>query len=100
MTSSKRLRCSGIERCNSRRRLKELPISSAIAESAVNEVVSWRMAKKRQMRWSYVGAHVLAQVRVHDLNGQLYPRAFAFPLRQPKLSHDRRAVVYPMRMAA
>jgi hypothetical protein len=36
----------------SRRHFKWLPISSSIAESAVNEVVSWRMAKKRQMRWS------------------------------------------------
>ena len=34
----------------SRRHYKGLPISSSIAESAVNEVVSWRMAKKRQMR--------------------------------------------------
>ena len=83
-----------------RRHYKGLPISSAIAESAVNEVVSWRMAKKRQMRWSDEGAHLLAQVRVHDLNGELHPRVFAFPLRQPKPSHDRRAVVYPMRMAA
>jgi hypothetical protein len=81
-------------------RYKGLPISSAIAESAVNEVVSWRTAKKRQMRWSDEGAHLLAQVRVHDLNGELHPRVFAFPLRQPKPSHDRRAVVYPMRMAA
>ena len=29
-----------------------LPISSATAESAVNELVSMRMAKRRQMRWS------------------------------------------------
>ena len=46
------------------RHYKGLPISSSIAESAVNEVVSWRMAKKRQMRWSDEGAHLLAQVRV------------------------------------
>ena len=54
------------------------------AESAVNEVVSFRMAKKRQMRWSYEGAHLLAQVRVHVLNGDLHPRAIATPLRQSK----------------
>src|SRR5689334_17590405 len=29
-----------------------MPISSSIAESAVNEVVSLRCAKKRQMRWT------------------------------------------------
>ena len=83
-----------------RRYYKGLPISSAIAESAVNEVVSWRMAKRRQMRWSDEGAHLLAQVRVHDLNGELHPRAFAFPLRQQKPDRDRRKTLYSMRMAA
>ena len=67
-----------------RRHYKGLPISSSIAESAVNEVVSWRMAKKRQMRWSDEGAHLLAQARVRAINGDLYPRAFATPLRPPK----------------
>ena len=46
---------------------KGLPISS-IAESAVNLVVSHRMAKKQQMRWMDEGAHCLAQVRVAVLN--------------------------------
>lgn len=50
---------------------KGLPISSGIAESAVNQVVSARMAKKQQMRWSDAGAHALALVRVADLNGEL-----------------------------
>jgi hypothetical protein len=40
-------------------------ISSRIAESTVNQVVSMRMAKKQRMRWSDEGAHLLAQVRVH-----------------------------------
>jgi hypothetical protein len=71
----------------SRRHFKGLPISSSIAESAVNEVVSWRMAKKRQMRWSDEGAHLLAQVRVRAINGDLHPRAFATPLRRPKPFH-------------
>ena len=52
---------------------KGLPISSSIAESAVNLVVSQRMAKKRQMRWTDEGAHCLAQVRVAVLNGELSP---------------------------
>jgi hypothetical protein len=69
-----------------RRRRKGLPISSSIAESAVNQIVSLRMAKKRQMRWSDEGAHLLAQVRVHDINGELKPRAVASPLRSPKPS--------------
>ena len=71
----------------SRRHYKGLPISSSIAESAVNEVVSWRMAKKRQMRWSDEGAHLLGQIRVRAINGDLYPRAFATPLRPPERFH-------------
>ena len=47
---------------------KGLPISSSIAESAVNLVVSHRMAKKQQMRWTDEGAHCLAQVSVAVLN--------------------------------
>ncbi|MFP3246037.1 MAG: hypothetical protein RXR20_15990 [Paraburkholderia sp.] len=43
---------------------KGLLISSSFAESAVNLVVSARMAKKQQMRWTDEGAHCLAQVRV------------------------------------
>jgi hypothetical protein len=49
---------------------KGLPISSSIAEFAVIQVVSTRMAKKQQMRWSDEGAHAMALVRVADLNGE------------------------------
>ncbi|MDP3519588.1 MAG: hypothetical protein Q8S02_03125 [Hydrogenophaga sp.] len=38
---------------------KGLLISSSIAESAVNLLVSHRMAKKQQMRWITEGAHHL-----------------------------------------
>jgi hypothetical protein len=55
---------------------KGLPISSGIAESAVNQVVRLRMAKKRQMYWSDEGAHVLALVRVAELNGELSVQTF------------------------
>jgi hypothetical protein len=55
------------------RHRRGLPISSSIAESAVNLVVSHRMAKKQQMRWTDYGAHCLAQVRVAALNGELSP---------------------------
>ena len=57
-----------------------LPISSATAESAVNELVSMRMAKRQQMRWSEQGAHLLVQVRAAVLNGTLRPRERPFPL--------------------
>jgi hypothetical protein len=56
------------------RHRKGRPISSGIAESAVNEVVSYRMAKKRQMRRTDEGAHCMAQVRVAVLNGEFSPR--------------------------
>ncbi len=46
-------------------------VSSAIAESAVNQVVSKRMVKKQQMRWSPRGAHLLLQVRTRVLNDDL-----------------------------
>src|SRR5712692_4710223 len=54
---------------------------SSIAESAVNEVVSLRCAKKRQMRWTNKGAHLLVQVRVAVLNGQLKMREMPEPRR-------------------
>jgi hypothetical protein len=46
-------------------------ISSAFVESAVNQVVSKRMVKKQQMRWTPKGAHLLLQVRTSVLNGEL-----------------------------
>jgi hypothetical protein len=59
------------------RHRKGLPIISSIAESAVNHVVSYRMAKKRQMRWTDEGAHCMVQVRVAVLNGEFSPRRIA-----------------------
>ncbi|MFM0084433.1 hypothetical protein P0D72_36995 [Paraburkholderia sediminicola] len=53
---------------------KGLPISSSIAESAVNQVVSHSMARKRQMRWTDEGAHCMAQVRVAVFNVEFSPR--------------------------
>ena len=38
-------------------------ISSAFVESTVNQVVSKRMVKKQQMRWTPRGAHLLLQIR-------------------------------------
>ena len=60
-----------------------MPISSSIAESAVNEVVSLRCVKKRQMRLTNKGAHFLVQVRVAVLNGELKMRDM--PDRRPTL---------------
>jgi len=56
-------------------------ISTAIAESTVNQVISKRMVKKQQMQWTPRGAHLLLQVRTRVLNEDLeqtfrewYPR--------------------------
>ena len=46
-------------------------ISTAFAESTINQVVSKRMVKKQQMRWSQKGAHLLLQVRTRVLDGEL-----------------------------
>lgn len=47
------------------------PISSAAAESAVNQVIAKRMVKKQQMRWTPTGAHHLLQIRTRVLDHQL-----------------------------
>jgi hypothetical protein len=46
-------------------------ISSGFVESTVNQVISKRFVKKQQMRWSKAGAHLLLQMRILVLNGQL-----------------------------
>lgn len=46
-------------------------ISTAFTESAVNQVLSKRMAKKQRMRWTRGGVHHLLQVRTRVLNGEL-----------------------------
>jgi hypothetical protein len=47
------------------------PIATGFVESAVNQVVSKRLVKKQQMRWTMAGAHRLLQVRSRVLNHQL-----------------------------
>ncbi len=39
----------------------------------MDQVVSKRMVKKQQMRWSQRGAHLLLQVRTQVLNDDLRP---------------------------
>jgi len=46
------------------------PISTARAEGTVNNLVSARMNKRRQMRWSPCGAHRVLQVRAAVLDGR------------------------------
>ncbi len=46
-------------------------ISTSFVESTVNQVISKRMVKKQQMRWTEPGAHRLLQVRTQVLNEDL-----------------------------
>ena len=48
-------------------------ISSAMAESTVNAVISKRFAKRQQMQWTRRGAHLLLQTRTRALDGTLRP---------------------------
>ncbi|AGW90031.1 hypothetical protein N234_08310 [Ralstonia pickettii DTP0602] len=56
------------------RHRQDKPISTARAESAVNQVLNKRMCKRQQMRWSPNGVHLLAQVRCAVINGDLVER--------------------------
>jgi len=53
------------------RRLAGETISTSFVESAVNQVISKRMVKEQQMRWSPRGAHLLLQIRTRVLNDTL-----------------------------
>lgn len=46
-------------------------ISTGFVESTVNQVITKRMMKKQQMRWSQRGAHLLLQVRTRVVNEEL-----------------------------
>ena len=45
-------------------------IATSFVESTVNQVVSKRLVKKQQMRWTPAGAHLLLQIRTQVLNGE------------------------------
>ena len=63
-----------------------LPISTAFAESAVNEIVAKRMNKHQQMRWNRYTVQPFLTVQVHVLNGTLEDafRAIHRDFRPPK----------------
>ncbi len=63
-------------------------ISSAMAESTVNAVVSKRFAKRQQMQWTRRGAHLLLQTRTRALDGTLRP---LFERWHPGLANDNPA---------
>ena len=53
-----------------RRRCGE-PIATSFVESAVDEIISWRMAKAQQMRWSRATVQLFLDVRTAVLNNTL-----------------------------
>ncbi|MFM0077621.1 ISKra4 family transposase [Paraburkholderia sediminicola] len=76
------------------------PISTAMAESAVNQVVNARMCKRQHMRWTPRGAHLLAQVRCAVINGDLATKLAAYRARIDKVPEDvRRFLEYRQRAA-
>jgi hypothetical protein len=72
-------------------------ISSATAEAAVNQVISKRMVKSQQMRWSPRGAHLLLQIRTRALNDDL---AVAFGRWHPGFTHTSEATLDDHQVAA
>ena len=54
------------------------PISTSRAEGTVNQLVSARMNKRRQMRWSPRSAHRVLQVRAAVLDGRFGRHAIQF----------------------
>jgi hypothetical protein len=60
-------------------------ISSCLAESTVNAVISKRFAKRQQMQWTKRGAHLLLQTRTRTLDGTFRP---LFERWYPGLAND------------
>ena len=53
------------------RRQRGEPIATSFVESAVDEIISWRMAKRQQMRWSRATVQPFLDVRTAVLNDTL-----------------------------
>jgi hypothetical protein len=62
------------------RRRRGEPIATSFAESAVDEIIAWRMAKAQQMRWSRATVQPFLDVRTAVLNDTL---EHAFRQRHP-----------------
>ncbi len=53
------------------RRQRGEPIATSFVESAVDEIIAWRMTKKQQMRWNKATVQPFLDVRTAVLNGTL-----------------------------
>ena len=64
-------------------------IASGLVESAVNQVISKRMAKHQQMGWSQRGAHLLLQIRTRVLDEE-WENTFRrwYPAFRPKIEAE------------
>ncbi len=60
-------------------------ISSCLAESTVNAVISKRFAKRHRMQWTRRGAHLPLQTRTRTSDGTLRP---PFERWRPGLAND------------
>ena len=66
------------------RRQRGEPIATSFVESAVDEIIAWRMAKAQQMRWSRATVQPFLDVRTAVLNDTLED---AFRRRHPGFRH-------------
>ena len=74
------------------RRQRSEPIATSFVESAVDEIISWRMAKAQQMRWNRATVQPFLDVRTAVLNDTLED---AFRRRHPgfrSANDDRRPI--------
>ena len=53
------------------RRQRGEPIATSFVESAVDEIISWRIAKRQQIRWSRATAQPFLDMRTAVLNDTL-----------------------------
>ena len=53
------------------RRQRGEPIATSFVESAVDEIIAWRMTKKQQMRWNSATVQPFLDVRTAVLNDML-----------------------------
>ena len=61
-------------------------VSTAFVESTVNELISKRMAKKQQMRWTKKSAHLPLQARIKTLNNELKDQFYKWYPGMPLIS--------------
>ena len=65
-----------------------LPVSTSMAESAVESVIGDRFKKNRKMRWTHKGANALLHIRVADLNGELKEALKRRHWKRPRAAND------------